>query len=327
MPRRAITISFVNWKGGVGKTTSVVNVAAELAKTHRKNVLIIDIDPQGTASFYLLTKTLYEQEYFYPIANAFRSGDDESRARRTLISKSSYGLIMSALNSNDSLFDSENGIKRSGSQIKGLDLIPATHYLVELTSNITLKSMSEGVPPFEWLNRSLENHKLKDRYDFIIIDCPPNLDVGTQNAVFASDFYIIPTIPDTLSTAGISLLVRNIYKVKKRKRESLKQDPKLMGILLTRVSHQLRGAQREWIDTFIPVLLNRFKRDNLVWDKAIIFRTYISDRVAIPKAASESKPLCVSSERRSVSAVEYATLTSEILDFIKIHGEDQNDSD
>ena len=319
---RAVVLSFVNWKGGVGKTTSVVNVAAELAKTRRKNVLVIDLDPQGTASFYLLTKYRYESEYYSPITSAFRSGENESELKERIIRKSSYGLILSAVNSNSDHFSVEEGIKRGVSGIRGLDLIPSTHYLVELTTQLTLKSMSEGVPPFEWLHRGLNNHGLLEKYDFIIIDCPPNLDVGTQNAVFASDFYIIPTIPDTLSTAGIPLLVRNIYKVKKRKREALNKDPKLMGILITRVNYQLRGAQKEWIENFIPIMLVKFKNEGLVWDKATIFRTIIKDRVAIQKAASESKPLCVSSEKASASATEYSNLVTEILDYLKLYGDE-----
>ncbi|MGQ4891700.1 MAG: ParA family protein [Candidatus Njordarchaeia archaeon] len=323
MPNRGTVISFVNWKGGVGKTTSVVNVAAELAHHRRKNVLVIDIDPQGTSSFYLYGKKRYEREYYASIVNELRQGKSEEAVKQSIISRSSYGLILSAFDSSERIFNYEEGIKRGVAKIRGLDLVPSTHYLVELTSNITLKSMTEGVPSFGWLDRSLDLFNLREKYDFIIIDCPPNLDVGTQNAVFASDFYIIPTIPDALSTAGIPLLIRNIYKVKKRKREMCNRDPKLMGILLTRVSYQLRAVQRGWIEEFIPWMLDGFKRDKLVWSKAKIFNTFIKEAVSVPKAAGESKPLCVSNQRSSQSTSEYASLANEILSYLKLYGDEQ----
>ncbi len=315
MSRRACILSFVNWKGGVGKTTCAVNVAAELAYHFNKKVLLIDIDPQATASLYLYTRQRFEVEYYEPIINVIRSGGNEEKVKNNIISKSVYGLFLDILEETD-LFDKQNGIKRGVAGISSLDLLPATYYLVELDEKVTLKTMSTGISPFGILLNALDKYKITNEYDFIIIDCPPNLRIGTLNAVFASDYYIIPTIPDTLSTAGIPLLIRSLQRVIRRKHAELKKTPELLGILFTKVSHQMRSAQRPWIEDFVPFMLQQFKNEKLVWDKAKILDTKISERVAVQRAISESKPLCVSSEKSSHSATEFRLLAKEILDFV-----------
>ncbi len=280
MPKRACVISFVNWKGGVGKTTCAVNITAELAYYFHRKVLVIDMDPQATASLYLYTRQKFEEEYSRPIVDAIRSGREEESVEKGIAKKSVYGLFLDILEDTD-FFDKQEGIKKGVSGITTLDLLPATYLLVKLDEVVTLKSMNTGISTFNILLKGLEKYGITNDYDFIIIDCPPNLRIGALNAVFASDYYIIPTIPDTLSATGIPLLIRSLQRVKRRKMEDLKQSPQLLGILYTRVSHQMRSSQRPWMNDFIPFMLDQFKRENLVWEKAVIFTTVISDRVAV----------------------------------------------
>ena len=150
-------------------------------------------------------------------------------------------------------------------------------------------------------------------YDYVLIDCPPNLNLITLNAIFASDYYIIPTIPDQLSTLGLPLLIRRLQTVKKRRIELDGKDPKLLGIILTKVSHQLRGIQTSWIEDQIPWMLERFIEDELVWNKAKIFENNIKEAVDIQKAMEDSKPLCTSKQKTKEIRIRYQNLAKEII--------------
>jgi chromosome partitioning protein len=304
-------ISIINWKGGVGKTTCAVNIAAEWADTN-KRVLLIDIDAQASASAYIYTEERYKVEYFNPILEALRTRKEENVAKDIAIKKSIFGIFWDAIRDTN-LFSKDNGIKRGLGDLRTLDLIPSTFFLNELDQEITSASSTQGLSPFNILRLGLNKHEILTNYDYVLIDCPPNLNLITLNAIFASDYYIIPTIPDQLSTLGLPLLIRRLQTVKKRRLELDGKDPKLLGIILTKVSHQLRGIQTSWIDVQIPWMLERFIEDELVWNKSIIFENYIKEAVDIQKAMEESKPLCTSKEKSKEIRIRYQNLAKEII--------------
>ncbi|MFW9878731.1 MAG: ParA family protein [Candidatus Thorarchaeota archaeon] len=130
MRNSAKVLSIINWKGGVGKTTCAVNIAAEWAYSG-KNVLLIDIDAQASASAYIYTEEKYKDEYFNPIAKALKSRREEQTAKNIAITKSIFGIFWDAIK-DDMQFSKENGIKRSLADLYTLDLIPSTFYLNEL---------------------------------------------------------------------------------------------------------------------------------------------------------------------------------------------------
>lgn len=304
-------ISIINWKGGVGKTTCAVNIAAEWADKN-KTVLLIDVDAQASASAYIYTEEKYKEEYFNPIAKALKSRKEETVAKNIAMKKSIFGIFWDAIK-DTMLFSKDSGIKKGLGDLKTLDLIPSTFYLNELEQEITSASSTQGLSPFNILRLGLNKHEILRNYDYVLIDCPPNLNLITLNAIFASDYYIIPTIPDQLSTLGLPLLIRRLQTVKKRRIELDGKDPKLLGIILTKVSHQLRGIQTSWIEDQIPWMLERFIEDELVWNKAKIFENNIKEAVDIQKAMEESKPLCTSKQKTKEIRTRYQNLAKEII--------------
>lgn len=304
-------ISIINWKGGVGKTTCAVNIAAEWADNN-KTVLLIDVDAQASASAYIYTEERYKEEYFNPIAKALKSRKEEAVAKNIAIKKSIFGIFWDAIK-DTMLFSKDIGIKKGLGDLKTLDLIPSTFYLNELEQEITSASSTQGLSPFNILRLGLNKHEILKNYDYVLIDCPPNLNLITLNAIFASDYYIIPTIPDQLSTLGLPLLIRRLQTVKKRRIELDGKDPKLLGIILTKVSHQLRGIQTSWIEDQIPWMLERFIEDELVWNKAKIFENNIKEAVDIQKAMEDSKPLCTSKQKTKEIRTRYQNLAKEII--------------
>ena len=307
----AKVISMINWKGGVGKTTCAINIAAEWALNNKK-VLLIDIDPQASASAYLYTEENYRNEYYNPISEALRSRTEEEVAKKIAMNKSIFGIFWDVIK-DDLNFSKENGIKKRLGNMNSLDLIPATFYLNELEQDITTASGTQGLSPFNIFKLGIEKHELLDDYDFIMIDCPPNLNLITLNAIFASDYYIIPTIPDQLSTLGLPLLIRRLQTVKKRRLELDGNDPKLLGIIITKVSHQLRGIQKPWIDVQLPWMLKRFIEDELVWNKARLYENNIKEAVAVQRAIDESKPLCTSTQKKEDVRIQFQQLAKEII--------------
>lgn len=307
----------INWKGGVGKTTCAINLAAEWAIMGNK-VLVIDIDAQASASVYLYTEVKYKEEYYNPIAEAFKNRNEVKASKEIAIQKSIFGIFADVIH-DEMAFNKNYGVKCSLGGLNYLDLIPSTFYLNELSQLIVSASSTEGISSFNVMLSGLKRHGLLNDYDYIIIDCPPNLNLITLNAIFASDYFLIPTVPDLLSTLGLPLLIRRLQTVKKRRNEIDNKEPKLLGIILTKVSHQLRGIQTPWISVEIPWMLKRFIEDDLVWEKARLFENQIKEMVAVQRAVEESKPLCTSKQKNEIVRIQFQNLAKEILDNLKTY--------
>jgi chromosome partitioning protein len=185
-------ISFINMKGGVGKTTLIVNVAYALASQHNKKVLLIDVDPQFNASTYLMT----DEEYI---------SHRDDKEKRTVVD------IFQPRETKH--FDSLKGIKKKKKKTKHklasyftrvydnegqLDLIPSDLRL------IVIQNSERGT---ENRLRTFIEEKANG-YDYVLIDCPPTISIFSQAAILASDSYLVPIKPDPLSTIGLPLLER-----------------------------------------------------------------------------------------------------------------------
>lgn len=219
-------ISMVNQKGGVGKTTTSINLSACLGYLGKKT-LLIDLDPQGNASTGV----------------GINKGDNKY---------SIYDVFTDKISINDSVIVTK---------YDGLDIIPATINLAGI--DIELLNRSNREPGFiktSQLKRYMS--KIRDNYDYIIIDCPPSLGILTTNALTASDSVIIPVQCEFFALEGITQLLNTIMLVQK----NLNPNLDIEGVLLTmfdsrtklgiEVVNEIRGYFRERVyDTIIPRLV------------------------------------------------------------------------
>lgn len=190
-------LSFINLKGGVGKTTTAVAVAEMLAQEERKHVLLIDLDPQTNATVNLIP----EDRWTEMDANG-----------RTIAH-----LFEDRLNpQHEPKFDIEKAIVRQVSSINHgiarLDLLPSSIRLIDLQDRIPMIALTGNftASPLDILRGALQ--PVIDRYDYVIVDCPPSLGTLTKNGLRISTGYVIPTIPDILSTWGIFQIVANVER-------------------------------------------------------------------------------------------------------------------
>lgn len=183
----APVVSFINMKGGVGKTTLCVGIAEYLASFKDKKILVIDIDPQFNATQSLMGHFDRVEEYMNDINNNQKTirrifelptslMDDEKKATPE--------EVITSLNEN-------------------LDII-----LGDI--NIIFDTNQEGIR-IKMLNKFIIEHKLKEKYDFIFIDSPPTISLFTDSALLASDYYLVPVKIDHYSVLGATSL-NNVIK-------------------------------------------------------------------------------------------------------------------
>ena len=186
-------ISLVNQKGGVGKTTTSINLAAALGK-EKKKTLLIDLDPQGNASTGL----------------GYQNGDFEHDI---------YDVLTGVCPIEDAIIKTK---------FKNLSLVPSTINLagvdVEFVKNMLEDS---SFRQNEQLRNALTS--IKDEYDYIIIDCQPSLGISTMNALVASNSVIIPVQCEFFALEGITQLLNSIIMVQ----DNMNPNLRIEGVLLT----------------------------------------------------------------------------------------------
>ncbi len=186
-------ISTINLKGGVGKTTTTAALAEILAGEFNKRVLAIDLDPQTNLTTMLIGEDRWEElnDAGHTLATLFRDAlRDESEPGE---------------------FDLEKTLQRDASPVQAvrtLDLLPSSLDLIDIQGR--LGSITSGRffanAAADLLRRAVK--PVLPDYDYVLVDCPPNLGIVTLNGLRISDGYIIPTIPDILSTYGIPQIQR-----------------------------------------------------------------------------------------------------------------------
>ncbi|MFW9820858.1 MAG: ParA family protein [Candidatus Thorarchaeota archaeon] len=301
-----IVISFINLKGGVGKTTCCANIAGEFARENRK-ILVIDADPQANISTLLMGVGRYQDKF----------GIDERNVE--VVRETIYQIFLDAINEeeNEKLFNFDSAIIKSvvRNEIQGrethplthLDLLPSTYHLMQLEQQIVNYVRSR----YAILNKYIQ--QISSKYDLILIDCPPNIYTTTHNSLYSSDFYIIPVIPDFLSISGIPLLVNALNKTIDIKEEERNETVKLAGILINlydkRINVHKQGIRR------IERLLDYFKTQKIVNEEAVLFKTMVRNLVDVKNASGKHLPVCID-KPRSDSTLEFIGVCKEILDQI-----------
>lgn len=224
----ACSICVLNFKGGVGKTTLSVNFAAALANSQKPNgdpykVLLIDSDAQANSSVFILGE--YWKKEIFPNPSRSLYGIFE-RARRGNIKKIDEEEIIGQFSGMERspVFSREKRILPDGSSAyidseaywPNLHIIPSHYNLIGLERDIRygedgkiqIQAFGAPIQYFEILDRLASF--IREYYDFIIVDCPPNLYTMSENMLFFCDNIIIPVIPDWLSTNGINWLIMQV---------------------------------------------------------------------------------------------------------------------
>lgn len=205
------TISFVNMKGGVGKTTLALNVAHCLARTHGKKVVVIDVDPQFNATQCLFTGEEYVsllRKEADTILNVF---DTDIRPTASVVS---------------------GPTRSSPRELKDI-ILQITGLLWAIPGNIDLYrlEMTAGEGREFAIQRLIEHNLEPAGFDYAIIDTPPTPSVWMTSALIASDYFVIPVKPDPLSLIGIDLL----WSIIDRRKRTYDLKLKCLGVVMTMV--------------------------------------------------------------------------------------------
>lgn len=246
-------VSFINQKGGVGKTTTCINVASYLC-SFGKSVLLVDLDPQGNATTGV----------------GIEKHDDMNTF---------YDLLLDECTINDAILHTN---------IEGLDILP---------SNVDLAGSEISLVQRENREKVLRNtlSSIKDKYDYITIDCPPSLGLLTVNALTATDSIVIPIQCEFYALEGLTQLMNTVKLVK----QYLNPDINIEGVVLT-----MKDNRSNLVNEVADEIKKFFGKK--------VYETVIPRNIRLAEAPSHGLPIVIY-DNKSTGAVAYKELALEFL--------------
>jgi chromosome partitioning protein len=242
-------VAIINYKGGVGKTTVTANLAAELALKGRK-VLLIDTDAQASLTFSFVTPDKWDADY--KANKTIKSWFDSISQGVEPPPLTDYIISPASVNSHLRICNSEGKIDLICSH---LGLINVDLELATLLGGVNLQQAKRNyIKVHGKLSSAIAALENASSYDIVLVDCPPNFNIVTKNAIIASEKILIPAKPDYLSTLGIDYLHRSVNELVKEFNEYASLDgetqpitPEILGVVFTITSGQPIAAQRQFI--------------------------------------------------------------------------------
>lgn len=265
-------IAIINYKGGVGKTTTTANIASELAFKGKK-VLIIDSDAQASLTFSFLRPDDWDENVKdkKTIKNWFDSvaeGNEPPPLSSLIISPENVNSIVKKNFGKLDLISSHLG------------LINVDLELATLLGGANLQQTKKNYIKVHGKLRQAVKDLAEFDYDYVLIDCPPNFNIVTKNAIIASEKILIPAKPDYLSTLGIDYLQRSLNELVREYNEFVddkasKISPEVLGVIFTMIqvtSGQPIAAHRQFIAQTkrhgMPVFKNFFRENKTIFGDA-----------------------------------------------------------
>lgn len=277
-------VSMINWKGGVGKSTLSLHLGVGIMRFKkqqpRARVLLVDLDPQCNLSYLALGVSKYI-DYVYnekkpTLKNLFDSyfKGESFDAAQAIIPKpitASPGKIW-----------------------LDVDLLPSHHELVLVDMRLAREKKS-GTTHQEETQYEIDKlsiiknaiEQVADQYDYVILDCPPNINLVTQNSFFASDSYVIPAIPDFLSTVGISLIRSEMDRLNKNFGQMIGYS----GVDIAYSNAELKGIIFNMVDEYGggPKQTHRNTIQSMqAQHSGMVFDNYVTDGDGISTAADNN---------------------------------------
>jgi len=251
---RAVVVAVANQKGGVGKTSTVANLAAALSENGYK-VLVVDLDPQGSLSVHLGINI-----------------DSECPTIYDVLLEKSEGITLTSV------------IQRAKDD--QVDVVPANIDLCQAEIELIAELSREKV-----LDNALE--EVRDKYHFILLDCPPSLGILTTNALAAADRVLIPMLPDFQALRAAKYITQTIAKVRKKVNQKLD----ILGVLVARKDNTVHGKDST------QVIKKMFP--------GRVFDTVISKNVRAQEAPASGTSV-LTYDGRSRAARDYKKLAKEV---------------